>query len=174
MLQEKLEQLVKMLEKQELENSIQDPKLYHELFAAYLYLDDLVNARFLWKRIPLAVKASNEELERMHKVYEALWRNEMSDFFQFSDYKWSPGVAEVMYELVEKIKADNIQLVSYAYSSIHENVLADMIKQTTEEITETCKRLGWEYSEEATDIPEVKKVMPETEFFALKSCGEIL
>lgn len=41
MLQEKLEQLVKMLEKQELENSIQDPKLYHELFAAYLYLDDL-------------------------------------------------------------------------------------------------------------------------------------
>lgn len=45
MLQEKLEQLVKMLEKQELENSIQssqfDPKLYHELFAAYLFLDDL-------------------------------------------------------------------------------------------------------------------------------------
>lgn len=41
MLLEKLEQLVKMLEKQELENSIQDPLLYHELFAAYLYLDDL-------------------------------------------------------------------------------------------------------------------------------------
>lgn len=41
MLQEKLEQLVKMLEKQELENSIHDNKLYHELFAAYLFLDDL-------------------------------------------------------------------------------------------------------------------------------------
>lgn len=41
MLQEKLEQLVKILEKQELEDSIQDSKLYHELFAAYLYLDDL-------------------------------------------------------------------------------------------------------------------------------------
>lgn len=41
MLQEKLEQLVKTLEKQELENAVQDPKLYHDLFAAYLYLDDL-------------------------------------------------------------------------------------------------------------------------------------
>lgn len=41
MMLEKLEQLVRMLEKQELESSFQDPKLYHELFAAYLYLDDL-------------------------------------------------------------------------------------------------------------------------------------
>jgi hypothetical protein len=41
MLQEKLEQLVKFLEKQELELSIDDPKLYSELLAAYLYLDDL-------------------------------------------------------------------------------------------------------------------------------------
>lgn len=41
MLYEKLEQLVKMLEKQELENSIQDPKLYQDLFAAYLFFDDL-------------------------------------------------------------------------------------------------------------------------------------
>lgn len=40
MLQEKLEQLVRLLEKQELENSIQD-SLYIELFAAYLFLDDL-------------------------------------------------------------------------------------------------------------------------------------
>lgn len=41
MLQEKLEQLVAVLEKQELEDTIHDPKLYDELFAAYLFLDDL-------------------------------------------------------------------------------------------------------------------------------------
>jgi hypothetical protein len=41
MLQEKLDQFVKIMEKQELEDSIQDPLLYHELFAAYLFLDDL-------------------------------------------------------------------------------------------------------------------------------------
>lgn len=41
MLQEKLEQLVAILEKQELEETIQDPKLYDEMFAAYLFLDDL-------------------------------------------------------------------------------------------------------------------------------------
>lgn len=41
MLQEKLEQFIKLIEKQELEDSIQDPKLYHELFGAYLFMDDL-------------------------------------------------------------------------------------------------------------------------------------
>lgn len=41
MLQEKMEQLVAFLEKQEQENLIQDPKLYDELFAAYLYFNDL-------------------------------------------------------------------------------------------------------------------------------------
>jgi hypothetical protein len=41
MLQEKMEQLVAFLEKQEQENAIQDPKLYDELFAAYLYFNDL-------------------------------------------------------------------------------------------------------------------------------------
>lgn len=41
MFEEKIDQLVKMLEKQELENSIQDPKLYTELLSCYLYLEDL-------------------------------------------------------------------------------------------------------------------------------------
>jgi hypothetical protein len=41
MFDEKVNQLVKILEKQELENSIQDPKIYCELFSCYLYLEDL-------------------------------------------------------------------------------------------------------------------------------------
>lgn len=41
MFEEKIDQLVQALEKQELENSIQDAKLYCELFSCYLYLEDL-------------------------------------------------------------------------------------------------------------------------------------
>lgn len=107
-----------------------------------------VNARFLWKRIPVAAKAGNEELEQMHKVYKSLWKNEMVEFYKLMDgYKWSQGVAEVMYELKEKVQADNIQLISYAYSSIHENVFAEMTNQTPDMIADTCKRMNWEIQE---------------------------
>lgn len=62
-----------------------------------------VHARFLWKRIPIAVKNGNQELEQMHKVYECLWKNEMANFYIAMEYKWSLSVAEVMFELKEKV-----------------------------------------------------------------------
>lgn len=97
-----------------------------------------INARFLYKRIPVSVKNGNQELEKMHKVYECLWKNEMVEFYKLMDYKWTT-VAEVMYELKEKIMMDNIQLIGYAYSSIHEDVFAEMTNQTPEMINDTCK-----------------------------------
>lgn len=95
----------------------------------------------------MAVKNGNQELDQMHKVYECLWKNEMIEFYTLMDYKWSQGVAEVMYELKEKVQMDNIQLIGYAYSSIHENVFAEMTNQTSEAINETCKQMNWEIQE---------------------------
>lgn len=46
-----------------------------------------------------------------------------------------------------KVQMDNIQLIGYAYSSILENVFAEMTNQTTETVEETCKRMGWEIQE---------------------------
>lgn len=63
------------------------------------------------------------------------------------EYKWSQGIAEVMYELNEKAQQDNIQLIGYAYTSIHENVFAEMTNQSPEAIADTCKRLNWEIQE---------------------------
>lgn len=110
----------------------------------------------MWKRIPVAAKNGNQELEQMHKIYECLWKNEMVDFYKLIDYKWSTGVSEVMYELKEKIQMDNIQLIGYAYSSIHENVFAEMTNQTPEMIADTCKRMGWEI----VDGPAPRLILP--------------
>ncbi|CAO1316911.1 unnamed protein product [Diamesa serratosioi] len=149
MLEEKIEQLVAMLEKQELEDSIQDPKLYHELFAGYLYLNDLNNARFLWKRIPAAVKAGNPEIEQMWKIHSCLWKNEIPEFYNLIKFEWSVGVREVMFELKEKVQLETIHLVGRAYSSIFENVFAEMTNQTPEQIVDTCKNFNWEVQDGA-------------------------
>lgn len=92
----------------------------------------------------------------MHKVYECLWKNEMVEFYKLIDYKWSTSVAEVMFELKEKIQMDNIQLIGYAYSSIHENVFAEMTNQPPEMINDTCKRMNWEIQ----DGPSPRLILP--------------
>lgn len=71
----------------------------------------------------------------------------MVEFYKLIDYKWSSAVAEVMYELKEKIRMDNIQLIGYAYSSIHENVFAEMTNLTVPMINDTCNRMNWEIQE---------------------------
>lgn len=105
----------------------------------------------------MAVKNGNQELDQMHKIYECLWKNEMVEFYKLIEsFKWSTAVAEVMYELKEKIQQDNIQLIGYAYSSIHENIFAEMTNQTPEMINDTCKRMNWEIQ----DGPAPRLILP--------------
>lgn len=163
MLQEKIEQLVLMLEKQELEDSIKDPQLYNEFFAAYLFLDDLNSARFLWKRIPDLVKVGNKELDQMYKVFTCLWKNEIPEFFKIIEFEWSKSVAEVMFELKERIQMETVHLIGNAYNSIFEDKFAEMTNQTSEQIIETCKNLNWEV--QSGPIPRLilpKKMPAET------------
>uniref|UniRef100_U5EKJ7 Putative signalosome subunit 2 csn8 n=1 Tax=Corethrella appendiculata TaxID=1370023 RepID=U5EKJ7_9DIPT len=143
---EKIKQLTALLEKQELEspNGIVSAVLYSELFAAYLYQNDLSNARFLWKRIPQNIKTGNNELEQMYKVFTCLWNNDTSGFYKAINYDWSKNVSELMFELKEKIQLETVNLVGRAYSSIFENVFAEMTNQTPEMIVDTCKSLNWE------------------------------
>ncbi|CAD7078854.1 unnamed protein product [Hermetia illucens] len=145
MFAEKVQQLIQLLEKQELEaeNGIVSPQLYLELFAAYLYQNDLCNARFLWKRIPQNVKSGNAELTRIHNVYLALWNNNSPEFFKAIEYEWSSNIAELIFELKEKVKQETLDLIGMAYSSIFENVLIEMANITPDKVTEVCSQLDW-------------------------------
>lgn len=94
--------------------------------------------------MPSAIKSGNGELQQMHKVFLALWKNDMVDFYKLIDYKWSPAMTEVMFELKSKIQLSNVHLIGKSYTSIFENVFADMTNyQTTEMIDEECRRLEW-------------------------------
>ncbi|EAT40448.1 AAEL007821-PA [Aedes aegypti] len=146
---EKIRQLTLLLERQELEapNGIVSVQLYSELFAAYLYQNDLSNARYLWKRIPPSVKTGHSELEQMYKVFQCQWNNDTAGFYKAINYDWSKHVSELMFELKEKMQQETVNLIGRAYSSIFENVLAEMTNQTPDMIDELCKNLNWEIVE---------------------------
>lgn len=112
-------------------NGVVSAQLYAELFAAYLYKNDLwvnltcslrnitewpicphflslllfeysCSARFLWKRIPPSAKMANAELEKIWIVFNYLWHNNISGFFKAINHEWSNNVAELMFELKGK------------------------------------------------------------------------
>ncbi|XP_059617207.1 COP9 signalosome complex subunit 8 [Phlebotomus argentipes] len=149
MLPENIDQQVATLEKQELEapNGVASLQLYTELFAAYLYKNELSQARFLWKRIPQNIKGGNAELERLFTVLQCLWSNKNVEFYKAITYDWSKAIAKLMAELKEKVQMETINLIGRAYSSIFENVFADMTNHSPEVVTETCKSLNWEIIE---------------------------
>lgn len=102
----------------------------------------------MWKRIPVAVKNGNKELEQMHKIFLCLTKNEVFDLYKLLDsFKWSTSVAEIMFELKEKVRMDTIDLIGRAYTSIFENVFGEMTNLTHDMIEDTCKRMDWEIQE---------------------------
>lgn len=98
----------------------------------------------MWKRIPESVKNGNAELEQVYKVYSALWKNDTIEFYQTINYDWGKSTAELMFELKEKVQLQTVHQIGIAYTSIFENVFAEMTNQTPEMIEETCKNLNWE------------------------------
>lgn len=144
MLDEKLDQLVQMLEKQEMEATNISVTIYTELLAAYLYQGDLNNANYLWKRIPVSVKQGNRELERMRQIYRHLVDNDYPAFYRAMDYEWSRNVAEIMFELKNKVRQECLNTISKTYVTIFQSVLMGIANLTTDQVEETCKSMGWE------------------------------
>lgn len=105
----------------------------------------------------MAVKNGNQELEQMHKIFQCLCKNEVVELYKLLDnFKWSKCVAEIMYELKEKIRMDTIDLVGHAYTSIFENVFGEMTNFTQDMIEDTCKRLDWDIQ----DGPHPRLIFP--------------
>lgn len=144
MLDEKLEQLVAILEKQEMETTNVSPAIFTELLAAYIYQGDYTNTSYLWKRIPAA--AVNKELERMHLVFRSLQDNDFPGFYKSMEYDWSRNIAEIMFELKNKVKQEVINTVGRTYCTIFQSVLMNLANLTPEMVAETCTSMGWDIS----------------------------
>lgn len=83
----------------------------------------------------------------MYKVYQCLWNSNLIAFHKEIKYEWSKAVAEVMFELVEKIQLETVNLIGRAYSSVFETNFADMTNQNPATIRETCMALDWDFEE---------------------------
>ncbi|XP_014680599.1 PREDICTED: COP9 signalosome complex subunit 8-like [Priapulus caudatus] len=149
---------VKDLEIQELESpgGIASGHVYGQLMGLYLLQNDTSNARYLWKRIPPAVKQSNPELAAIWAVGQKMWLRNFSGIYVSLRQDWSESIKPIMTALEESVRQKAFDLVAQAYSSIG---IADFSQflglQPDQSVSEAIAR-GW-HADSTTKMISPKK-----------------
>ncbi|XP_024901205.1 COP9 signalosome complex subunit 8 isoform X2 [Pteropus alecto] len=113
--------LLDQCENQELEapGGIATPPVYGQLLALYLLHNDMNNARYLWKRIPPAIKSANSELGGIWSVGQRIWQRDFPGIYTtIGAHQWSETVQPIMDALRDATRRRAFTLVSQAYTSI--------------------------------------------------------
>ncbi|XP_010595903.1 COP9 signalosome complex subunit 8 isoform X2 [Loxodonta africana] len=91
--------LLDQCENQELEapGGIATAPVYGQLLALYLLYNDMNNARYLWKRIPPAIKSANSELGGIWSVGQRIWQRDFPGIYTtINAHQWSETVQPIM------------------------------------------------------------------------------
>ena len=153
------------LEQQELQSE-DDPsdKLYAQLLALYILTNDLISAKFLWKRIPVAVKSENEDLQTIWRIaVNLIQRTPAPVYFLIQEHEWPAYVRTIMQRIVEQVRRQQISLIQHAYSDIRFENLKRLTGMTTDEEAMTLiQQLGWSLNPETQIVVPVKNT-PDTQ-----------
>jgi len=152
------EDVARLLDTMELESSnplvlAEWPHAFHLL--GHIYNKNLVDARFLWKRIPEAVKQNNPELEAVWKVLQYFWQRHYQGVWQaLTAYQWSPQLQPFIEAIAVKTREELMELISVAYSTVRPSKVASICGINEQEALAACQAQGWRY-DAATGVVHV-------------------
>ncbi|KPP69296.1 E3 ubiquitin-protein ligase TRIM63-like [Scleropages formosus] len=112
MTSENYNKLLEQCETQELEapGGVATPQVYGQLLALYLLHNDMNNARYLWKRIPQAIKSANPELTAIWAVGQRIWQRDFPGIYSsIAAYQWSESILPIMEALRDVLSGMDIQ-----------------------------------------------------------------
>ncbi|XP_018092932.1 COP9 signalosome complex subunit 8 isoform X1 [Xenopus laevis] len=153
------QRLQEQCEEQELEapGGIASPQVYNQLLALYLLHNDLNNARYLWKRIPSAIKSSHSELGGIWEVGQKIWQRDFPGIYtSISAYQWSENIQQIMEAVRDATQQRAFGLVSQAYTSISADDFAAFVGLPVEEAVKGVLEQGWQ-ADSATGMVMPKK-----------------
>ncbi|XP_060040110.1 COP9 signalosome complex subunit 8 [Erinaceus europaeus] len=138
--------LLDQCESQELEapGGVATPPLYAQLLALYLLHKDTNNARYLWKRIPPAIKSANSELGAIWSVGQRIWQRDFPGVYStIGAHQWSETVQPIMDALRDATRRRALALVSQAYTSILADDFAAFVGLPVEDAVKGVLEQGW-------------------------------
>jgi len=108
--------------------------VYACMIAANLILNDVVNAKLLWKRIPDSTKQEAPELERLWRVGKHFWSSDYKAVFDELDKEeWSQLMQPLTKCLVDSVRQRVLVLIEKSYESLHLSSLTSLLGLHTEE-----------------------------------------
>ncbi|NP_001087802.1 COP9 signalosome subunit 8 L homeolog [Xenopus laevis] len=153
------QRLQEQCEEQELEapGGIASPPVYSQLLALYLLHNDMNNARYLWKRIPPAIKSAHSELGGIWEVGQKIWQRDFPGIYtSISAYQWSENIQPIMEAVRDATRRRAFGLVSQAYTSISVDDFASFVGLPVEEAVKGVLEQGWQ-ADSATRMVMPKK-----------------
>ncbi|XP_059823050.1 COP9 signalosome complex subunit 8 [Hypanus sabinus] len=154
--------LLEQCETQELEapGGIATPQVYGQLLALYLLHNDMNTARYLWKRIPQAIKTANPELGAIWSVGQRVWQRDFPGIYSvISSHQWSDTIQPIMEELRDATRRRAFGLVAQAYTSISADDLAAFVGLPVEDAVKAVLEQGWQ-ADPSTRMVVPKKTEP--------------
>uniref|UniRef100_A0A3B5B2I7 COP9 signalosome complex subunit 8 n=1 Tax=Stegastes partitus TaxID=144197 RepID=A0A3B5B2I7_9TELE len=159
-MEENFDKLLEQCEAQELEqNGLDDTIKCKTLFSVLTNLRRLWpnrnNARYLWKRIPQAIKSANPELTAIWAVGQRIWQRDFPGIYTaIAAFQWSENILPVMEALRESTRQRAYGLVAQAYTSITAEDFAAFVGYSVEEAVKGVVSQGWQAD------PATRMVMP--------------
>ncbi|EKU22159.1 cop9 constitutive photomorphogenic subunit 8-like protein [Nannochloropsis gaditana CCMP526] len=126
----------------------------------HLILDDLANARLLWRRIPNELKnvstLEGRQLSKAWDVGKSLWAREIpAAHVAIRDVQWTPELVPLVDALRERILRDEFALLSRAFRRLR--------------ISSMAKKLGVTESEAVAGLPELEQLTKYISFLEAES-----
>lgn len=131
-----MEERITALENTELESGPEGVggEGYAQLLALYLATGQICNAKYLWKRIPPAMRNGNEELGALWNVGQTLWVKDSRSFHTaVQAYQWTETIAPIVTEIVNNVRDGTVRLIANGYTCI--------------KIKDAAELLGWSEGE---------------------------
>uniref|UniRef100_UPI002955CCA1 COP9 signalosome complex subunit 8 n=1 Tax=Panthera onca TaxID=9690 RepID=UPI002955CCA1 len=102
------------------------------------------NARYLWKRIPPAIKSANSELGGIWSVGQRIWQRDFPGIYStINAHQWSETVQPIMEALRDATRRRAFALVSQAYTSIIADDFAAFVGLPVEEAVKGMGLAGY-------------------------------
>ncbi|XP_053554840.1 COP9 signalosome complex subunit 8 isoform X2 [Bombina bombina] len=130
------QRLLEQCEEQELEapGGVASPQVYSQLLVLYLLHNDTNNARYLWKRIPPAVRSANSELGAIWEVGQRIWQRDFPGIYSsIASHQWSENIQPIMEAVRDATRRRAFGLVSQGYTSISADDFAAFVGLPVEE-----------------------------------------
>ncbi|MCD7449809.1 COP9 signalosome complex subunit 8 [Datura stramonium] len=135
----------------------QDEWPYAIHLLGHIYNNDINSARFLWKKIPAAIKEARPEVVAVWRIGQKLWKRDYVGVHEaIREFSWSPEVQPIVASFAELYKKRMFEILLSAYSTISTKDSAHFLGMSENDATNYVLQQGW-VLDSASQMLTVKK-----------------